>query len=104
MSLVIKYGGMAQLVGQQTVNLWVVGSSPTVTANLKSEYRKDAYSKLYIDLDIKDINNKSFLSLCVIWCAECFGEINLSWVSIACPPNWDFVKYIASSSFLYSMY
>ena len=28
----IKYGGMAQLVGQQTVNLWVVGSSPTVTA------------------------------------------------------------------------
>ena len=42
----IKYGGMAQLVGQQTVNLWVVGSSPTVTANLKSEYRKDAYSKL----------------------------------------------------------
>ena len=104
MSLVIKYGGIAQSVEHTAVNRGVVGSSPTATANLKSEYRKDAYSKLYIDLDILDIINKSFLSLCVIWCAECFGEINLSWVSIACPPNWDFVKYIASSSFLYSMY
>ena len=44
----IKYGGMAQLVGQQTVNLWVVGSSPTATANFnnvdslifKIEYRR----------------------------------------------------------------
>ena len=44
----IKYGGMAQLVGQQTVNLWVVGSSPTVTASFnnvdslifKIEYRR----------------------------------------------------------------
>ena len=51
MSLVnnkIKYGGMAQLVGQQTVNLWVVGSSPTATASFnnadsfifKIEYRR----------------------------------------------------------------
>ena len=39
---------MAQLVGQQTVNLWVVGSSPTATANFnnvdslifKIEYRR----------------------------------------------------------------
>ena len=39
---------MAQLVGQQTVNLWVVGSSPTVTASFnnvdslifKIEYRR----------------------------------------------------------------
>ena len=44
----IKYGGIAQLVGQQTVNLWVVGSSPTATANsnnvdsliFKIEYRR----------------------------------------------------------------
>ena len=51
MSLVnnkIKYGGMAQLVGQQTVNLWVVGSNPTATASFnnvdslifKIEYRR----------------------------------------------------------------
>ena len=32
----IKYGGMAQLVGQQTVNLWVVGSSPTATASFNN--------------------------------------------------------------------
>ena len=44
----IKYGGIVQLIEQRTVNPWVVGLSPTVTANFnnidslifKIEYRR----------------------------------------------------------------
>ena len=44
----IKYGGIVQLIEQRTVNPWVVGLSPTVTASFnnvdslifKIEYRR----------------------------------------------------------------
>ena len=44
----IKYGGIVQLIEQRTVNPWVVGLSPTATANFnnvdslifKIEYRR----------------------------------------------------------------
>ena len=42
----IKYGGIVQLIEQRTVNPWVVGLSPTVTANFNNVKNKIEYRRL----------------------------------------------------------